>query len=262
MDIHKTKAVVLKREKYSDTSQVIVFLTSDRGRLSCIAKGSRRSRSPFGDALSLIAHCEIVYYFRPYRVLQIVAESDLEWFPWTIRENPLRFLYASIFTHLILDTVSGQAADPALFNLVATGLRTVDSSRASGLPALFWSLQLQLLEALGYRPVLDRCALCKNRTEQGRLYLDPVAGGLTCERHGDNGGGARPISAGTARLLTGLLDLPLEKATRHRAGLRMRSEIQTALSAFLNYHLGVAPNPLFLAMVDSIEAGSVGRGRR
>jgi DNA repair protein RecO (recombination protein O) len=241
MDIRKTQALVLRREKYSESSQLITFLTPDRGRLTCIAKGSRRSKSPFGDSLSLYAQVEIIYYFRPYRFLQTVAESDLEWFPWKIRKDPVRFVYASIFADLLLRTVTGQTADRTLFDLVVSGYKTIDRSQSNGLPALLWSFELKLVSALGYRPVLDHCVRCRETVRSGRISLDPAAGGLVCEKHADESGAALPLSAGSARLLAGLLDLSLAKSVRHRAGEKMRSEIDSALSAFFEYHLGTAP---------------------
>ncbi|MFC2076068.1 DNA repair protein RecO [candidate division KSB1 bacterium] len=260
MEIRKTQALVLKREKYSESSQVITFLTPDRGRLICIAKGSRRSKSPFGDSLSLYAQAEIIYYFQPYRVLQTVTESDLEWFPWKIRVDPVRFIYASIFAELLLGTVAGQTADRTLFDLVAGGYKTIDRSPSSGLPALLWSLELKLISALGYRPVLEHCVRCGEAVRSGRVSLDPAAGGLICAKHADDSGTALPLSIGSVRLLAGLLDLSLAKSIRHRAGEKMRSEIDSALSAFFEYHLGTAPRLDRLQMVNPVGRPTLPRG--
>jgi DNA repair protein RecO (recombination protein O) len=262
MEIYKTRALVLRRERYSETSQVITFLTADRGRLSCVAKGSRRVKSPFGDGLSLFGLSEIVYYFRHHRSLQIVAEADLEWYPRTMRREPLRFIYASIFVDLLLDSVSGQAPDPALFDLALTGLKTIDRSEASGLPAILWSVELKLLSILGYRPVLDACADCGAPLKSGPLYFDPARGGIVCGGHDRSGRDTRPLSPGAARLLAGLLDLPLDKSPRHRAGRKMRAEIDDALSLFVVYHLGIEPGNRLGGVLEDLESRGRNGGRR
>ncbi|MGE0433356.1 MAG: DNA repair protein RecO [Planctomycetota bacterium] len=91
MAILKSDALVLRRTEFSDTSQVVAFLTPEHGRLSCLARGSRavwltphRSRridSPFdtltlnricwypkrGDALHLVSECEVIHSFAEVR---------------------------------------------------------------------------------------------------------------------------------------------------------------------------------------------------
>ena len=47
----KTEAVVLRSIRYGEADRILHLYTVDRGRLSAIAKGSRRARSRFGGRL-------------------------------------------------------------------------------------------------------------------------------------------------------------------------------------------------------------------
>ena len=47
----KTKAIVLRSIDYGESDRILTFLTDDFGKLKGIAKGARRSRRRFANAL-------------------------------------------------------------------------------------------------------------------------------------------------------------------------------------------------------------------
>ncbi|MFN5395348.1 MAG: DNA repair protein RecO, partial [Planctomycetota bacterium] len=46
MSLEKTDAIVLKTVEWSETSLVVTLFTKDFGKISAIAKGARRLKSP------------------------------------------------------------------------------------------------------------------------------------------------------------------------------------------------------------------------
>jgi len=230
---------VLHKTRHSESSLIVDFLTPDRGRLVCLAKGARRMKSAFGDSLSLFAEVEIVYYYRPGRSIQIVTEADLLRFPWGIRRSPVRYLYARSLASLVLGAVSGEEPDPDLYGTVAEGMYLVDRVNAERLHTLWWSLQLKILERLGYKPLLERCLVCGRRAGTVPMLFSPGRGGVVCPTHGGKTGEAVPVSPGTVRLMRRLQDTPLGKSVRYRAGSQIRRELDESLAVFSRYHLGI-----------------------
>ena len=60
--IEKTEAIALRVSDFSNTSQMVAWLTSDGRRLVTSAKGALRPRSPFLGQYDLGYTCEILYY--------------------------------------------------------------------------------------------------------------------------------------------------------------------------------------------------------
>ena len=59
MSSEKSTAIILRLVEFSETSLVVTLLTRDFGKLTAMAKGARRKKSPFEGALDLLAICRI-----------------------------------------------------------------------------------------------------------------------------------------------------------------------------------------------------------
>ena len=55
----QTEAVLLRAVEFSESDRIVHLLTRDRGRLTAIAKGARRSKKRFGGNLDLFNHLRI-----------------------------------------------------------------------------------------------------------------------------------------------------------------------------------------------------------
>ena len=59
MSLEKSEAIVLRVVPWSETSMVVTLFTRDFGKLSAIARGARRLKSPFESALDLLAKSQV-----------------------------------------------------------------------------------------------------------------------------------------------------------------------------------------------------------
>src|SRR5204863_9256458 len=59
---YKTEAVVLRSIRYGEADRVLHLYSSSRGRISAIAKGSRRPRSRFGGRLEPFFRLDLVLH--------------------------------------------------------------------------------------------------------------------------------------------------------------------------------------------------------
>ena len=57
----KDAAICIRTVDYSETSQIVTFFTSDNGKVSAIAKGSKRPKSPFDGPIEVLSHGRIVF---------------------------------------------------------------------------------------------------------------------------------------------------------------------------------------------------------
>ncbi len=75
--IVKSEAIVLKSIKYGDTSKIITLFTKDFGKISVIAKGSRKPKNKFGSSLNPLSYINVNFYFKQNRDLQILNNSEI-----------------------------------------------------------------------------------------------------------------------------------------------------------------------------------------
>ena len=61
MPSEKVQAIVIRVVEFSETSCVVTLFTREFGKISGLAKGARRPKSPFESALDLLAVCRIVF---------------------------------------------------------------------------------------------------------------------------------------------------------------------------------------------------------
>jgi DNA repair protein RecO (recombination protein O) len=77
MSLEKTDAIVLKTVEWSETSLVVTLFTKDFGKISAIAKGARRLKSPFESALDLLSLSSVVFLKKSGESLDLLTEAKL-----------------------------------------------------------------------------------------------------------------------------------------------------------------------------------------
>ncbi|HKB17274.1 MAG TPA: DNA repair protein RecO, partial [Planctomycetota bacterium] len=77
MVLLRDDAIVLRRFEYGETSRIAHLLTRERGRISVLAKGAHREKSPFLGALDHLNRIAVVYSHRPGREVQILTEAEV-----------------------------------------------------------------------------------------------------------------------------------------------------------------------------------------
>jgi DNA repair protein RecO (recombination protein O) len=184
----KSEAIVLRAVPWSETSLVVTLWTKDFGKVSAIAKGARRIRSPFESALDLLAHSSVVFIVKSGDVLDLLTEAKL------IRrfrsgQQQLLNLYAGFYVaELLLRLTEENFAIPELFCYARNTLESLDTRDDVG--ELVLRFELHMLRLLGHAPLLDACAGCgdvlstsDNRRPSSRTISFGIeAGGLLCDR--------------------------------------------------------------------------------
>ena len=70
-----TRAVILRRIPFGDTSWILHAFTADEGAVSLMARGARRPGSPMAGAVEPLGLSEIVVSVKPGRDLQTLSQA-------------------------------------------------------------------------------------------------------------------------------------------------------------------------------------------
>ncbi len=180
--LKKDKGICLRTVDYSETSQVVTLFTREAGKLSAIAKGSKRPKSQFDGPIECFSFGDIVYAPGRSTALATLTEFNQKRAFLNLRKN-LTALNSAYFGAELLEAFTLDL-DPhtVLFDAFLqflTDLQAADNRDALGLLILF---QLTLLAEVGTRPILAECANCHNRfSEKWReIHFASSANGLIC----------------------------------------------------------------------------------
>jgi DNA repair protein RecO (recombination protein O) len=235
MAIAKTEGVVIKYQKFRDTSLIVTFYTRDLGRLKAVAKGARGPKSKFRSSLDLFACGQLVVYVKQDRDLQLLSDFETTRFYRRVQEDLRRFAYAGAAGEHIEALVAGEEPHLELFELTVEFFDALESARAEAAPALFRAYQLQSSALLGYSPELYGCVGCGRG--DGNLKFSPRMGGIVCPNCAAESFGAATLSGGVLELFRSLGSARLADIAMDAVGFeRAERDVGPLLDAFLQYH--------------------------
>ncbi|OLD70198.1 MAG: hypothetical protein AUG90_02050 [Verrucomicrobia bacterium 13_1_20CM_4_55_9] len=99
--MQSTSAILLRKRNFSDTSLIVSWCTESLGCIQTVAKGARRTRTPFAGKLDLFFETEISIIPSRKSTLHTLAEVVLKNPFAGIRQNYLRTQVAAYFVELI-----------------------------------------------------------------------------------------------------------------------------------------------------------------
>ncbi len=142
-------AIVLNSRKFGNSDKIVSVFSKERGKVSLLAKGARKSKNKFGSSLDPMSYSEVFYYEKPGRDLFLLSKSDLI--------KPLRKIHES-FDHIsagisiaesVSQTFEQNFANVNLFDVLLRSMQTLNENKENPF-AVFVSFQLSLTEILGW----------------------------------------------------------------------------------------------------------------
>ena len=175
----KSRAIVLHRFPYSDSSWIVKVLTEKCGIVSFIVKGGKRKDSPFKGALDPLSLSEIVFRQNPNAELQFLKEAGvIEWHPH-LRENLLDSAKTQVMTEIVLRYAPAGVPLEGEFALLENALREFDG--ASSTSGVFARWLLDTCDLWGYNLDLGTCSRCGKPLAEPAADFHPESGNFVCK---------------------------------------------------------------------------------
>ena len=201
----RTTGLVLRTRPLTETSLIVQWLTADFGRLSTVAKGARRPKSPFHGKLDLFYLAEFSFIRSRRSDLHTLCEVSLQETHAALRREMLSLQQAAYCASLTEQTTETETPIPAVFALLKDVLGRLPNIPPQ--PRTVFAFELKLLHELGLEP------------DVAKTHLSPPA---------------RQLLQDLARL--DWIDLDQLKPARAHV-----VELRQFLHGFLIYHLGKLP---------------------
>ncbi len=173
----KTEGIVLRSLRYGEADRILHLYTPDRGRVSVIAKGVRKTRSRFGGRLEPFFRLELVLYEGRSDLLTVTSVETLAAHP-RLREDARALDGAARACEAVARVFDDGDPHAGVYHLLANELALLDGDPARAGRANALAFRLKLLLAAGFAPHLASCASCG---EQEHLVgFSGAAGGVVC----------------------------------------------------------------------------------
>ncbi|OQY04720.1 MAG: DNA repair protein RecO [Desulfobacteraceae bacterium 4572_123] len=239
-------AIMLRRMDLGDYDILVTFFTTDRGKVSAVAKYAKKSVKRFAGVLELFSVLQVVYKSGRGKGLPVLQEAALIQPFYKIRYDIQKTAYASYWSELINNWMEEGQENRELFRLLRHVLGELDRGIVgdSELSILF---QTRFITLSGFAPNLSHCSICRvaaDKTPNGKIAFDLVQGGLVCKKCANRTARYTWLSKGTVKQLLWLQNGDLKKAVRIRLTGQAIREGLKLLEEFVPYHLGRVPKSL------------------
>ncbi len=229
------QAICIRTTDYSETSQVLRFLTRGAGILSVLAKGSKRpkSKSGGGGALDLLSEGQMVFSQPASGAMGTLFEFTETVSHLRLRADAGRLdtaLYMIEFVGLLLGEGDPH---PEAFDLLHNALGRMGDADAP-LAAVLAYFQWRMLSHAGLLGQLSNCAECDAGMSDGApdrgAFFSSTRGGLLCPSCGCSSDEKISVSPAAISGLSGL------QASRGRRGVLLTDDEVCGVNRLLSYH--------------------------
>src|SRR4030042_3715565 len=125
MPLYTTNAIVIRSLHYGESDKIVTFFTQDFGKIKGIAKGARRSKKRFQNALDLFSHIRLMFFDREGMGLVRAENCDiLHTFP-KIREDLKKIFYGNYYLELVNEMAGERETNGEDFDLLLSFLLTL-----------------------------------------------------------------------------------------------------------------------------------------
>ena len=107
MSAEKTIAIVLRSVEFSESSYISTLFTESAGKITALAKGARRPKSAFENALDLLSISRVVFLRKSSDAMDLLTEAKLER-RFRAAARDLTRLYAAYYVIELLNALTGE----------------------------------------------------------------------------------------------------------------------------------------------------------
>ncbi|MGQ9799246.1 MAG: DNA repair protein RecO [Ignavibacterium sp.] len=179
-EIIKSKAVVLGKINYRDSSLIVTLYTEHNGKVSAIVKGARSPKSKLALVVDTLNLIEVIFYKKEARELQIISSADLIAHYPNIKSDLESTKYAFAVLEIVRNLTIENESNNRLFKGLVRILEHFENRKE--LPSiLFARFFMFLITETGYEMMLNKCSICEKDLNPNSIVGYNYSVGFICE---------------------------------------------------------------------------------
>jgi len=227
----RTEGIILRRKDFGEADRILVLFSRKLGRISGIAKGSRKPSSKISGHIELFMRSS--FLISRGRNLHIITQAEIiEPFD-DLRKNLSGIGRGSYVIELVDALTFEEGSNIKLYDLLLTTLESLNQGDDPSVVIHYY--ELHLLDLVGFRPEFFNCVECGKKIIEQNQFLSGELGGVICPDcvSGVTGAAVRPISARTLKYLRHFQRSSLKSLL----SLNIQSNILEELEKIIRYYL-------------------------
>jgi DNA repair protein RecO (recombination protein O) len=240
MALFKAEAITIRLTDFSETSQVAWFYTREFGRLSALAKGSKRQRNNFEGRLDLLCHNQIVFARKTRTTLHVLTECKLLDRFIGLRAGVDR-LYAGLYAvELVREMTPLEESQPAVFELLLATIRSLSDGAQVDVALVIF--EVRLLALTGFAPQFSACVACgTERLGKSTVAFSTSLGGVLCRDCRERDGKSIGVPKGALSVLGRLAGGTVTRTSTLKLPRGMITVLRKLMKATFTHHLTHEP---------------------
>jgi DNA repair protein RecO (recombination protein O) len=203
--IESATGIILRTQPLTETSLIVQWLTPNFGRMATVAKGARRTKSPFSGKLDIFYEADFSFGRSRRGELHTLREVSLRKTNGALREDMGKLRQAAYAAALIVQATETETPLVQIFELFQRFLELVGGHEPA--PQTILAFELKMLQELGQEP---------DWSETG-------------------------LTAGTKKVAEVLLQRDFAAGFGVKPAANQVSELRQFLHGFMIFHLGKLP---------------------
>jgi DNA repair protein RecO (recombination protein O) len=240
MPLLRTRAVIIRSQRWGDADRIVTLYSADLGKIRGAARGARRMKTRFGGVLEPFGIVDVTLFQKTPDALGQISQIDLVRNFRALREDLNVMAAAAKMVHMVEMITADRDPNPEMYSSLIYALEHLVPDRDLGLTTLLF--QIHVLGYTGFRPQIDRCTECGNiASPHMPQWFSPRLGGMVCHGCGQRGiGRLLSISKGSLAFIEQARRLPMASLSRLKAIGTVRVEVEEAIDAYFQAVVGKA----------------------
>lgn len=235
MASYNATSLVLHRTDLGENDRILTLFTREKGKLSAVAKGSRRPASRLSGATELFIQSRM--QLAEARTLDIVTQCEIQQSFTILRTDLQRLARATYFCELLDRFTSDrdEASSEEIFDLTVAALLLLQRADSAYPDGVVHAYELQLLALMGYAPSLENCVVCGAPIVWRGAGFSPSLGGVVCSTDRVRANDTVALSQEGTAALQQLRSADPDAILALRPNARTAAEVARALRWFVRY---------------------------
>lgn len=249
---YQDHCIILRSRAYREADSLLSVFGLKAGKVSAIAKGVRRAKSPLAGRVTPLSYSQLGLY-QGRSTLQTITEAELVDGFSHIGDDLTRISWGMAMADVVDQLWAEHEASPQTFSLLVGALQALHEGRSPTSVGL--ATGWQLLRVAGYLPDMSHCGQCERLIETGpvEVAVDPPK--IYC--HTCRSPKLLPdrivVSFGSLRSLQYWLALPPNRLGNGEAKGLIKDECLALFVQFVRAQVGRMPKSFeFLSTVESL----------
>ncbi len=232
----KTTALIINVREHGESDKIVTFYCPQKGKLTAIAKGAKRSKKRFVNKLELFTELDIIYVGNRNSSLVRIDSAELINHYYHLRANYRLYVGAMLICELINLWTRENDGDDDLFALLTWALADLGKTQQPQRTVVLF--MIRMLTILGFQPHLSNCLACgADDVKAAPYYFITHHGGIFCKNCRPAANSRQlPVAINTLKLLGKAQTIEQDKLNRLKFA---SNSIQESLKLLRSYTVSI-----------------------